>query len=338
MNETNRLSRRDFFKAAGLLGGAALLSNLVSAETSGAEPSEQRKNASTSGAAADPLLAGVCDIHIHCLPDSRPRCIDELTLARQAKDAGYRCVMYKSNDFSCHDRAYLIRKAVPDFEVFGSLCMNRVHGDRINVVAAEQAVKTSGGLCRCIWMPTLSAVWQHLCDKIPGPGIPVLDPSGNVLPEAVRVMEICAEADIVFATGHSSPEESLTLARKAKEIGVKKFVVTHVNSLIWKMTRDQILRVVDLGAFVELCYLPRLWGPGTGNPQFERQSAEEFLNFVRIAPERAFISTDLGQLGNPNPIDGMRLCIEELLKSGVPQRDVDLLVRRNPAVLMNLAV
>ncbi len=336
MNEKNGLSRREFFKTAGRIGGAFLLSKLLSAEAYGADPSAQRKSASAKNASAASPLAGVCDIHIHCLPDSRPRCIDELTLAEQAKAAGYRCIMYKSNDFSCHDRAYLIRKAVPDFEVFGSLCMNRVHGDRINVAAAEQAVKTSGGLCRCIWMPTLSAAWQHVCDKLPGPGIPVLDSRGKVLPEAVRVMEICAEADIVFATGHSSPEESLTLAAKAKEIGVKKFVVTHVNSLIWKMTRDQILRVVDLGAFVELCYLPRLWGPGTGNPQFERQSAEEFLNFVRIVPERAFISTDLGQLGNPNPIDGMRLCIEELLKSGVPQSDVDLLVRRNPARLMNL--
>lgn len=45
-------------------------------------------------------------------------------------------------------------------------------------------------------------------------------------------MEICAEANIIFATGHSSPEESLIPAKKAQEIGVKKFVVTHANSSI----------------------------------------------------------------------------------------------------------
>lgn len=323
------MDRRDFIKTLGIAGGAMLLNSSVGAPAVGA--ADSRKNS-----ASDPLLAGVCDIHIHCLPDTRPRCIDEFTLAEQAKQAGYRAVMYKSNDWSCHDRAFLIRQALPDFEAFGSLCMNRVHGDKVNVYAAEQAVKTSGGLCRCIWMPTLSAAYQHRCDKLPGPGIPVLDRQGKVLPEVIRVMELCAGADIIFASGHSSPRESLILAKKAGEVGVKKFVVTHVNSLIWKMTPDQIRQTVDFGAFVEYCYLPRLWGPGTGNPQFKRQSREEFLNYVRTVPERSFISTDLGQRGNPNPIDGMRACIRELIEAGIPQRDIDLMVRTNPARLVGL--
>ena len=323
------MNRRDFIKTLGVAGGVMLVGGAAGAPVR--DGMEVRQESS-----ADPLLAGVCDIHIHCLPDTRARCIDELTLARQAKVAGYRALMYKSNDWSCHDRAYLIRQALPEFEVFGSLCMNRVHGDKVNVFAAEQAIKTTGSLCRCIWMPTLSAAYQHQCDKLPGPGIPVLDPQGNVLPEVVRVMELCAEADIIFASGHSAPQESLILARKAKEIGVKKFVVTHVNSLIWKLTHDQIRQAVDLGAFVEYCYLPRLWGPGSGNPQFERQSHEEFLDYVRTIPERSFISTDLGQQGNPSPITGMRTCIRELSGAEIPQRDIDLLVRINPAHLIGL--
>lgn len=137
------MDRRNFIKTLGIAGGAMLLNSSVGAPAVGA--ADSRKNS-----ASDPLLAGVCDIHIHCLPDTRPRCIDEFTLAEQAKQAGYRAVMYKSNDWSCHDRAFLIRQALPDFEVFGSLCMNRVHGDKVNVFAAEQALKTSGGLCRCI--------------------------------------------------------------------------------------------------------------------------------------------------------------------------------------------
>lgn len=304
------MTRRDFIKTMGVAGGAALIGGATFGTAEAAENST-----------ADAALRGVCDIHIHCAPDTRPRCTSELDLARRAKAAGCRALMFKSNDWSCHDRAYIIREAVPGFEVFGSICMNRVHGDRVNVYAAEQAVKTDGGLCRCIWMPTLAAEYPL---------------RGAVLPEVVRVMEICAEADIIFATGHSSPEESLTLAAKANEVGVRKFVVTHVNSLMWKMTREQIERVVELDGYVEYCYLPRLWGPGTGNPDFERQSAEEFLNYVKTAPERSFISTDLGQRGNPDPLDGMKTCIEELAAAGVPQRDIDLMVRTNPAHLIGL--
>ena len=130
------MDRREFIKTLGVVGGVVLVGG--AAGVSGRNEAELRRESSV-----DPLLAGVCDIHIHCHPDTRARCVDELTLAEEAKQAGYRALMYKSNDWSCHDRAYLIRRAVPEFEVFGSLCMNRVHGDKVNVFAAEQALKTA---------------------------------------------------------------------------------------------------------------------------------------------------------------------------------------------------
>ena len=149
-------------------------------------------------------------------------------------------------------------------------------------------------------------------------------------------MEICAEADIIFATGHSSSDESITLVRKAHEVGVKRIVVTHANSYIWTMTPDQIKRCIDLGAYIEYCYLPCLWGEETKMPQYQRQSIEDFASFVRIDPTRSFISTDLGQAVMPHPVEGMRDCILKLQFAGVPQSDIDLLVRRNPAWLIGL--
>lgn len=214
--------------------------------------------------------------------------------------------------------------------------MNRVHGDKVNPFAAQKAIETSGGLCRCIWMPTLDAAYQWQREKRKGKGIPVLDDKGQVLPEVVKVMEICAEADIIFATGHSSPKESMTLISKAQEIGVKRIVVTHANSSIWTMTQDQIKRCIDLGAYIEYCYLPCLWGEGTKMPQYQRQTIKEFASFVRIDPTRSFISTDLGQAVMPHPIEGMRDCIVKLQSVGVSQSDIDLLVRSNPAWLLGL--
>lgn len=325
------LTRRKFIKAVGIAGGTTLMSGIVPI---------QEIHAATSGYTGfpDTLLRGVCDIHIHASPDTKNRLIDEFSFCVAAQKAGYRAVMFKSNEWSCHDRAYLIRQALPDFECFGSLCMNRVHGDKVNVHAAEMAVKTTGNLCRCIWMPTQAASWQHIQDKIPGKGIPVLDDSGKVQPEVVRVMEICAEANIIFATGHSSPEENLTLAHKAKEVGVSKFVATHANSRIWKMTREQILRVAELGGFIEYSYITNLAGPGTGVPTHVRMSDEEFIRYASIIPERSFITTDLGQVNMPHPLDGMRRCITAMLQGGVSQKDVDIMVRSNPAKLLGLNV
>lgn len=327
------LSRRNFIKAAGVAGGAMMLAAGVSIPEGLAAPA----SGDAGVAAADAPLRGVSDIHIHAAPDSRGRSVNELGLSRQAKAAGYRSVMFKSNDFSCHDRAYLVREALPDFDCFGSLCMNRVHGDRVNVRAAEAALRTTGGFCRCIWLPTQDAAYQVKMHNLPGPGIPVLNSSGQALPEVVRVMELCAEADIILASGHSSPKETLVLARQAREVGVKKFVVTHANSLIWKMTHDQIRQAADLGAWVEFCYLNCLWGPGTGLPEMERQSVREFIDFVSVVPERSFISTDLGQVGLPNPLDGMKACVTALRDGGVMQADLDRLLRSTPAWLVGLA-
>ena len=333
MNDKGKISRRSFLKESIQAGGALMLAGAIPVQAAGLFPV---RNDGETNDAADELLKGVCDIHLHASPDSRERSVDEWGFAVEAQRAVYRAVMFKSNDFSCHDRAYLIRRALPDFEVFGSFCMNRIHGDRVNVFAAEKAVATTGRLCRCIWMPTLDAVYQYHCMGRKEKGIPVVDDAGRVLPEVVRVMEICAEADIIFATGHSSPEESVTLARKAREVGVGRFVVTHANSHWWIMTPDQIRDCVDMGAYIEYCYLPCLWGEGTQMPQYERQTAEEFAAFVRIAPERSFISTDLGQAVMPHPIEGMRLCIKDLSEAGFSRAEIDRLVRANPAYLIGL--
>lgn len=328
MGKGKDISRRTFLKNSALAGGSLLLSGILPIKAS--EMIEKIDD-------SDELLKGVCDIHLHAMPDSRERSVDEWHFAHDAWRAGYKAVMFKSNDFSCHDRAYLIRQELPEMEIFGSLCMNRVHGDKVNVFAAEKAVMTSGGLCRCIWMPTLDAAYHYRCEGRKEPGIPVLDGKGQVLPEVIRIMEICSEAGIIFATGHCSPEESIVLARKAREVGVERFVVTHANAHFWKMTPEQIRLCVDLGAYIEYCYLPCLWGEGTKMEQYKRQSIEEFTQLIRIAPERSFISTDLGQAVMPHPITGMRHCITHLIEAGLSHNDVDCLVRRNPAYLIGLS-
>ena len=292
MNTDNKISRRDFIKASALTGGALLASTAIPGQAMNLIQEQKDDNKFAN----DELLQGVCGIHLHCRPDTRERSMDEYSFMKDAMAAGYRAVMFKSNDFSCHDRAYIIRQALLGAECFGSFCMNRVHGNKVNPFAAQKAVETSGGLCRCIWMPTLDAAYPYLREGRKEKGIPVLDNNGKVLSEVVKVMEICAEADIIFATGHSSSEESITLVCKAHDIGVKRIVVTHANSSIWNMTPDQIKRCIDLGAYIEYCYLPCLWGrepkcPNT-NDKASRSSCQWFAStrhgvlFLRIWARR----------------------------------------------------
>lgn len=138
MHAGQKISRRDFVKTSVVAGGALLASTVMPGQAKNLSPQGQEGNPKFTD---DGLVKGVCDIHLHLRPDSRERSADEYGFMQDAMRAGYRAVMFKSNDFSCHDRAYLIRQAQPEAECFGSFCMNRVHGDRVNRLPRKRLSK-----------------------------------------------------------------------------------------------------------------------------------------------------------------------------------------------------
>ncbi len=312
-------------KAAALTGALAVSGHLLKGEAEASTPP------------IDKDLDGVIEMHVHADPDVRARCIDQLTLTRQCRQNGYRAIMYKCHDFITNDIAYLLRAMVPGIEVFGGIALNCNYGDTVNVQAAKMATQVTGHYCRCIWMPTYQSAFDQKGKN--EKGVPVLDAQGKVLPEVVKVMEICADADIIFATGHSAPEESVALTAKAKEVGVKKTVVTHCTQAPWKLTLDQAKICIDNGAYLEHSVLPYFKGPHAVIPGYRNQkqvTMEEFASYIAIAPDRQFIDTDLGQALNPNPIDGMRTFITGLRKAGVKEDVLVAVSKTVPAYLLGL--
>ncbi|WP_185900169.1 DUF6282 family protein [Campylobacter sp. MIT 99-7217] len=284
------------------------------------------------------LLKGVSDIHIHAAPDSKERLSNELAIAKEAKEAGYKSICFKSNDFSCHDRAFIINEILgkSDFKCFGSLVLNYTTGDKLNVFAVEKALATTGGFCRQIWLPTAAAAYQEKMHKTGRKGIAVLDEHEKPLKESMQILHLCKDANIALASGHCSPRESLILAEYAKKIKFEKFIITHANSLIWTMSKDKIKKACDLGAWVEYCVLTNFWGKGTSLSEYETMSWQEFSSFAKIYPQRSFISTDLGQVGLTHPIKAMKQSIIKLKENGLSHNDIDLLVKKNPAFLMGI--
>src|SRR5260370_18478836 len=77
---------------------------------------------STSG--QENPLAGVIDIHVHSAPDSTPRSIDAIDLARLAKTQGMRGLVLKNHYEPTASLAYVVRKEVPGIEVFAGVDLN----------------------------------------------------------------------------------------------------------------------------------------------------------------------------------------------------------------------
>lgn len=316
-------SRREFMKAAALTGALAVSGRLLEGEAGAATPP------------IDKDLDGVIEMHVHADPDVRARCIDQLTLTRQCKQNGYRGIMYKCHDFITNDIAYLLRATVPGIEVFGGIALNRNYGDTVNVQAAKMATQVTGHYCRCIWMPT----YQSAFDMRKKGGVPRARRAGEGVARGRQGHGNLRRRRHHFRHGALSPDECVLLTAKAKEVGVKKAVVTHASQAPWKLSMDQAKACIDNGAYLEHSVLPYFKGPHAVIPGYREQpqvTMEEFASYIALAPDRQFISTDLGQALNPNPVDGMRTFITGLRKAGVKDDVLNAVTRKTPAMLLGL--
>src|SRR6185436_5985054 len=101
-------------------------------------------------------LSGAIDIHVHSFPDDRPRSIDAIEAARQARARGMRAIVLKNHYESTAGLAYLVLLLVPDIQVFGGLDLTPPVGG-INPAAVQPMPRVSGGWRRVVWMTTLAA-------------------------------------------------------------------------------------------------------------------------------------------------------------------------------------
>src|SRR5258706_7242248 len=197
-------------------------------------------------------LDGVVDIHAHCDPDSVPRSIDAIDLAKLARDRGMRALVLKNHYEPTASLAFLVRKAVPGIELFGGIALNRTVGG-VNPAAVERMTLVKGGYGRVVWMPTFDAENQVRYSKENRPFVAV-SKNGELLPEVKQVIALTAKHNLTLETGHSSAEEGLMLIREARKQGVQHIVVTHAMLAPVRMTIPQMREAASMGAFIEFVY------------------------------------------------------------------------------------
>src|ERR1700761_8434549 len=164
-------------------------------------------------------LAGAIDIHVHSAPDSTPRKIDAIDLARLAKSRGMRGLVLKNHYEPTASLAYIVRKEVPGIEIFGGIDLNLSVGG-MNTSAVEHMAAITGGYGRFVWMATYDSENQVRYSKQDRPFVRIAR-DGQLLPETKAVIAVIAKHNLVMATGHSSAEEDLMLVREAKAEGVQ---------------------------------------------------------------------------------------------------------------------
>jgi hypothetical protein len=286
--------------------------------------------AQQGGGAADAarLLAGTIDIHVHNLPDDRPRSINAIDVAKLAAQRKMRAIVLKNHFESTAGPVYLVRQVVPGIEVFGGIDLNLTVGG-INPVAVEHMTRVTGGWGRVVWFPTFDAENQVRFSKQNRPSVSV-SKNGELLPAVKEVIGLIAKNNLVLATGHSSAEEGLMLLREGRRQGVQHMVVTHAMNEPVAMNVAQMQEAAKLGAFIEFV-------GGTLKSADAGARMDRFADAIRkVGPEFCILSSDLGQMGNPLPPDGFGEFLVALRARGFSEPDVNRMSRQNPARLLGM--
>ncbi len=198
------------------------------------------------------MLSGIIDLHVHTAPDVRERCLDDIELAQSALRRGARAIVLKSHVVPTMDRAYIAEKVVPGIRVFGGITLNPEVGG-LNLAAVENAIKMKA---KIVWLPTgYAANERKRLGKTDGIEVVV---GNRIAPPLMEILELIARHDVILGTGHLAPAETMLVVSKAKELGVRKIVITHPEWSTIDMSIEEQLTLSTYGVFFERCYARNL--------------------------------------------------------------------------------
>jgi hypothetical protein len=286
------------------------------------------------------LLDGAIDLHVHPSPSPFPRRISILEAAVEAAEVGFSTIAVKSHHHSMITDVLAVEAAVGKLplEVLSGVCLNNEVGG-LNPYAVELALSQEG---RIVWFPTLAAQ-RHLefgdsLRTFPVSRVPlraqapvrVFDDSGRPLDAALEILAMIRDADAVLSCGHLAATEIDQLIRTAQAVGVRRILVNHPNFIV-EASPAQCAEWAARGVYVEhsLCHY-------MDGSALRRWGLDTLLDYAeKVGAEQTILSSDLGQVGNPTPVEGFRWVVTELGAAGVPEATIRQLVGGSARTLIS---
>ncbi len=287
-------------------------------------------------------VSGAYDLHVHSAPCIFPRLADDLTVAEASQRAGLCGMVLKSHHEPTVERAAavnttLARQGEMSFRALGSITLNYAVGG-VNPAVVEVAL-TAGA--RLVWMPTIDSLghWRafgHIgrwdaqgagVETHPAEPISICA-DGRLRDDAKNVLMLCHEYGVALATGHLGSEEIFALAQFAHEQRFERLIVTHPNFRVPGLDLASLRDLAALGAHFEFTYC-------TVSPIWRHATVDEMVAAIEtVGVERAYLSSDGGQLHNPMPHEGLRLLAQMCHEKGISVPDVRRMIVDNPAQLV----
>jgi len=291
------------------------------------------------------LLTGAIDLHCHSGPSVMPRSIDHIEVAEEASKVGMRAILYKDHYYSASPITELLNKHFKSLnvELLSGVPLNNTVGG-FNRYAVDHGINLGAKL---VWMPTFSAenhIKAHQEDTdfdkkfpttkeamlAPTP-LKVVNQNGDLIDEVKFILDLIAENDIVLSSGHLHISEIWVLFEEAIKRGVKKLLCNHPTYVIGASLED--IRVLSrMGVYIEhsMCMFVQ-------RSKYKFYEPDELNDMIIAAGiDQTILGSDLGQVGNPSPVDGFRSVINICLDLGYAEEDINKLISMNAAKLIGL--
>ena len=286
-------------------------------------------------------LKDMYDVHVHTSPSIARRKstgVEALKLASSEEMAGF---VLLDHTYNTEVVAKVLNELGYGAKVFGSILLNESVGG-LNPSVVEAAI---GLGTKQIQMPTYSTRnhEETMGDDVKTfpykkrmKGVYVLDDRGRLIPEVEDILQLITGSQSFLGTGHLSAREAEVLVSRAKELKIRVLVNGASNgsgseSLDFpipsqkRMAGDHVFMEHDYGVIIRTV-------------QKRRTPIESLVEQIRaVGAEHCVIATDAGQLEFPDFVSGLREFIKRLTEKGITEKEIDLMTRQNPRVLLGLS-
>jgi len=292
-------------------------------------------------------LEGAIDCHVHACPHLNGRSADVFEAVRDAAAAGMKAIGLMDNFQNSSGIAALAMRELGHLgvEVFGGVILQPTAGG-VTAEAAQTAIGYGYGPgtgARFVSLPTHHT--RHVALKEGRTGA-YLDstfqvPEDGTIPEEVlKILDLCAEHDVVFDCGHVSGPEAVHLCEAARERGVKR-IRTHCG----RYTEDIIQTITGLGGYAEFSFFLLSHATQVGLTHVDEEkhkiAGESINNLVpriRAAGDKAIVSTDAGVFLLAPPAETFREYLMLLECAGFSESELRRMTTKNPTDLFRIGM
>lgn len=285
-------------------------------------------------------LNDAVDLHIHPNPSPFPKRIGIAEAAKQAAARGYRGIAVKSHHHSMVTDVAAVEETLGGLPlpVLSGVALNSQTGG-MNPHAVDLALAMGG---RIVWMPTTSS--NAHCAAAEGLNFPksetlrlteevepIFNQAGKLNDSTHEVLRLIRERDAILSTGHLGPKEADAVITEALRLGIDRIILHHPGYVV-NASEDDCRKWAAKGVYIE--HSLAMYHPDSS---FHTWDMDNLVNWIQVVGhDQTIFGSDLGQVGNPLPVECFDWVVAELLKLNVSDAEILALIGGNAAQLAGL--